>query len=171
MKNTLYDIMLKRRSIRKFKPEVVSDEDIKYLLEIATSGPSACNKQPWEFYVIKNKEILEKLMNVGRYTKMKAPLAVIVCGNQNRSLSKKDNDYWIQDCSSAMTNLLLGVTALGLSACWCGVYPQKTVVKNTKELLQLEEHIIPLGIAFIGYPDEEKEPRTQYKKDYIHIIE
>lgn len=170
MKKILYDIALQRRSIRKFQETKISDEDIKYLLEVAMAAPSACNKQPWEFYVIKNSDTLEKLKKVGRYTKMEAPLAIIVCGNQNRSLTKKDNDYWIQDCSSAMTNLLLGVTALNLGACWCGAYPQKSVVENTRKLLNLEEHIIPLGIAFIGYPLEEKEPRTQYKEEVVHIV-
>ena len=51
---TLKEIMYARRSIRKFKEDKVKEEDIKYLLELAMSAPSACNRMPWEFYVIEN---------------------------------------------------------------------------------------------------------------------
>ena len=55
--NIVYNNMLERRSVRKYKDTKVSDEDIKLLLEAAMSAPSACNKQPWEFYVVKNEEV------------------------------------------------------------------------------------------------------------------
>ncbi len=170
MRNSLYNLMLRRRSIRKFKPNQVNEEDIKYLLEVAMSAPSACNKQPWEFYVITNETLLKELTNVSRYTKIDAPLAIVVCGNLQRSLSRKDNDYWIQDCSAAIENILIGCTALGLGSLWCGAYPQKSVVKNVKELLRLDDDVIPLGLIYIGYPDEDKAPRTQYDEKYIHRL-
>ena len=105
MENLVFNNMLQRRSIRKFKDMKVSDEDIKTLLEAAMSAPSACNKQPWEFYVVKNVEVLEKVKKSGLFTNKKAPLAIVVCGNQSRCLSKKDNDFFIQDCSSAESQL------------------------------------------------------------------
>lgn len=168
MKDYLYNIMLQRRSIRKFKNDMINKEDIDYLLELAMSAPSACNKQPWEFYVISNPELLKVLNNAGKYTNISAPLAIVVCGNLERSLTIKDNDYWIQDCSAAIENILLGCTALHLGSLWCGAYPQKTVVNNLKVGLNLKDNLIPLGIIYIGYPDEEKVPRTQYNKEYIH---
>ena len=68
MENQVFNNMLQRRSIRKFKDIKVSDEDIKTLLEAAMSAPSACNKQPWEFYVVKNAEVLEKVKKSGLFT-------------------------------------------------------------------------------------------------------
>ena len=56
----LKEALLKRRSVRKFTDEPVSDEMIEELLHAAMSGPSACNKKPWEFYVITNPEKLEE---------------------------------------------------------------------------------------------------------------
>ena len=50
-----------RVSIRKFKDEAVSNEDIGYILEAAMSAPSAKNQQPWEFYVVENREVLKQL--------------------------------------------------------------------------------------------------------------
>jgi nitroreductase len=57
----LKEVMLKRRSVRKFTNELVSDEQIDILLHYAMSGPSACNKQPWEFFVVTNEEKLKEL--------------------------------------------------------------------------------------------------------------
>jgi nitroreductase len=168
--NEVYKNMLKRRSIRKFKSDAVKDEDIEILLKAAMAAPSACNKQPWEFYVVKSSDKLDLVKASGRYTNMNAPLAIVVCGNQDRCLSKKDNDFFIQDCSSAITHILLCAESLGLGSLWCGAYPMNSVVSKLRIALELEEKIIPLGIVYIGYPDEEKEPRTQYKEEYIHII-
>jgi nitroreductase len=57
------EALLKRRSCRKFSDQKVEDEKIHELLLAAMSGPSACNKKPWVFYVIKNEEVLNKLRN------------------------------------------------------------------------------------------------------------
>lgn len=168
--NEVYKNMLKRRSIRKFKSDAVKDEDIEILLKAAMAAPSACNKQPWEFYVVKSSDKLDLVKASGRYTNMNAPLAIVVCGNEDRCLSKKDNDFFIQDCSSAITHILLSAESLGLGSLWCGAYPMNSVVSKLRTALELEEKIIPLGIVYIGYPDEEKESRTQYKEEYIHII-
>ncbi len=168
--NEVYQNMLNRRSIRKFKTDSVKDEDIDILLKAAMAAPSACNKQPWEFYVVKDKEKLEMVKSSGRYTNMNAPLAIVVCGNQERCLSKKDNDFFIQDCSSAITHILLCATSMGLGTLWCGAYPMNSVVKKLRTALDLDESIIPLGIVYIGYADEEKEQRTQFNENYIHII-
>ncbi len=168
--NEIYQNMLQRRSIRKYKTDPVKDEDIDMLLKAAMSAPSACNKQPWEFYVVKEQEKLELVKSSGRYTNMNAPVAIVVCGNQNRCLSKKENDFFIQDCSSAITHILLCATSIGLGSLWCGAYPMNSVVKKIRTALNLDDCIIPLGIIYIGYPDEEKESRTQYHEEYIHII-
>lgn len=168
--NEVYQNILNRRSIRKFKCDSIKDEDIKILLKAAMAAPSACNKQPWEFYVVKNSKKLEMVKSSGRYTNINAPLAIVVCGNQDRCLSKKDNDFFIQDCSSAITHILLCAESLKLGSLWCGAYPMESVVKKLRCALELEENIIPLGIVYIGYSDEEKESRTQYKEEYIHII-
>ena len=56
----LKEVLLKRRSVRKFTDEPVSDEMIQELLHAAMSGPSACNMKPWEFYVITNPEKVEE---------------------------------------------------------------------------------------------------------------
>ena len=159
-----------RVSVRKYQNKLVEEEKISKMLRAAMAAPSARNMQPWEFYVIKSSDKLSMVKASGRYTNMNAPLAIVVCGNHDRCLSKKDNDFFIQDCSSAITHILLCAESLGLGSLWCGAYPMNSVVNKLRMALELDEKIIPLGIVYVGYPDEDKEPRTQYNEKYIHII-
>ncbi len=166
----LNEILLKRRSVRKFNDEPVSEEDILKLLHAGMSGPSACNRTPWEFFVVTNPEILEKLRKAARYSKIKAPLAIVVCGNLSKALPLQLAPFWIQDCSAATENILLRATDLGLGAVWCGVHPMKTAEKNVREALSLPEKYIPLNIIHIGHPAEEPESRDQYNEKKVHYI-
>ena len=86
----LNEVLLKRRSIRKFTEEAISEEDINEILHAAMSGPSACNRTPWEFFVVTNPETLEKLRKAARYSKIKAPLVgafIFGCGELTRTRS------------------------------------------------------------------------------------
>ena len=166
----LKDALLKRRSVRKFTEEAVSEEMIKELLHAAMSGPSACNKKPWEFYVVTNPEKLEELKGASKFTKMNSKLAIIVCGNLSRALPMHFANYWIQDCSSATENILLRVTDLGLGAVWCGIHPQKQAEKKVRQILDIPQSQVPLNIIHIGHPAEEPEARDQYEEKRIHYI-
>ena len=134
------------------------------------SGPSACNKTPWEFYVVTNEEALEKLGKAARFSNMKSPLAIVVCGNLSKALPLSYADFWIQDCSAATENILLRVTDLGLGAVWCGVHPMKSAEKKVREALALPEKHIPLNIIYIGFPEQNPEPRDQYSEKKVHFI-
>ena len=166
----LQEVLQRRRSIRKYTQEPVSKEDIDLLMHAAMSGPSACNKTPWEFYVITDEAVLEKLRNASRYSKIYAPLAIVVCGSLSRALPSQLAPYWIQDCSAATENILLSATDLGLGTVWCGIHPQKRAEEKVREALVLTEKQIPLNIIYVGHPDQVQEPRDQYKESYIHYI-
>ncbi len=166
----LQDVLQSRRSIRKYTQEAVSKEEIDILMHAAMSGPSACNKMPWEFYVIRNQEVLEKLRNATRYSNIDAPLAIVVCGNLSKALPLQLAPFWIQDCSAATENILLAATDLGLGSVWCGIHPQKRAEKKVSEALGLTEKQIPLNIIYIGHPDQVQAPRDQYKESCIHYI-
>lgn len=164
------DALLKRRSIRKYLDKEVSDEIIEELLHAAMSGPSACNRRPWIFYVIKDQDKLNELRKASKFSNMNAPLAIVVVGDLSRSLPLQLKDFWIQDCSAATENILLRATDLGLGSLWCGIYPQKRPVERVKKILGITNSDIPLNIIYIGYSDEEKESRDQYEKNRVKII-
>ena len=166
----LKEVLLKRRSIRKFKEDEISEDIINELMIAAMSGPSACNKKPWEFYVITNKEKLQEIKIASRFGRFNAPLAIVVCGNLKKSLPLNFSTYWIQDCSAATENILLRVTDLGLGAVWCGIYPQKKSEERVREILGIPKNEIPLNVIFVGHPAENPVERDQYDEKNVHYI-
>lgn len=166
----LKEVLLKRRSVRKFTEEPVSEEMIQELLHAAMSGPSACNRKPWAFYAVTNPQKLEELKSSSKFTKMDAKLAIIVCGDLSKALPMQMADYWIQDCSAATENILLRVTDLGLGAVWCGIHPQEKAEERVREILELPENEIPLSLIYIGHPAEEPKARDQYEEECVHYV-
>lgn len=164
------EAIYKRRSVRKFQEKQVDDNIIKSLLEDAMAAPSACNKQPWEFYVIRNKEKQDLIKSKIMFSNFNSPIMIVVCGNNELSLTKDNNDFWIQDCSAAIENILLSAVSFGLGTCWCGLYPVEKRCERVREILDLPNNIIPLGTIHIGYPEKELEGRTQYKEEKVHYI-
>ena len=161
------DNILTRRSIRKFRSNHVTDEDIEKILRAAMSAPSAANKQPWEFIVIKDRKILDKIPEFHPYAKMarEASIAIVVCGDTRRS---DDRGFWVQDCAAASQNILLAANSLGLGSVWCGVYPKEDLTDKFKELFNLPKEVYPVSFIPIGYPNEEKPPSERFDEDKIH---
>ncbi len=167
----LKEVMLKRRSVRKYKKDKVNEKTINELLHIGMSGPSACNAQPWEFYVISNEEVISKIRKAFPNNTYDCPLIFVACGNKNKMLKGEElQPYWIQDTSAAIENILLGAVDLGLGTCWCGVYPQKEKINHIKEILSLDDNIIPLGMILCGYPDVEVKPCDYFDENKIHFV-
>lgn len=164
----LDDVLLKRRSVRKFSSEPVSSEMIDKLLHAAMSGPSAVNLRPWEFYIVTDPAAIAKLNKVG-YANYFSPLMIVVAGNSKHFLPAPASDYWIEDVSAATENILLEATNLGLGACWCGVYPGKLREKQVTDILKMPPDHIPFCIIIIGHPDGAiPEPRDQYDTKKVH---
>lgn len=166
------EAVLKRRSIRKFNDKKISDEIIKDILEAAMAAPSACNLQPWEFFVIKNKDMQEEIRSkASRFTNYNSSLIIVVAGNEKKSLPGRLKDFWQQDCSAAIENMLLMATYHNVGTCWCGLYPNIESVEKVREILKQEKHIVPLALIHLGYYDENVEPRSQYDEAKVHIID
>lgn len=159
--------LLKRRSCRKFKEDKICEELINELLSAAMSGPSARNMKPWKFYVIEDKNKLDELKTAGPGFGYSSPLNIVVCGDTTKGLTNKVEDFWIQDCSSAIENILLMATSLDLGTCWCGIFPVDERVSRVKEILNMSENLIPLGLIHIGYPDCQLDERTQYEESNV----
>lgn len=167
----LKEALLKRRSVRKFLDKKVEKNLVQELMEAAMAGPSAKNKRPWRFYVVTDEEVLEKLRFAGSAFNFNSPMHIVVCGDlDKRIVVDKPYDFWIQDCSSAIENILLTATSLGLGTCWCGVYPVEVRVERVQKILNLEPNIVPLALIHVGYPDCELEPRTQYDPENVFFV-
>ena len=153
-----------RRSVRNFTGKIVDDKTLLTILKAGSYAPSAKNKQPWHFIVVKNKEILEQLSQVHPYIKMvpKAGCAIVVCGN---SLEDTEEGFIVEGCSAAIQNILLAAHGLNLGAVWCGIYPISKCVKMTRAIFNLEESIIPIGVVAIGHTKVEESFPDRFNKD------
>jgi nitroreductase len=160
--------IFERRSIRKYSKLPISDDFIEKLLRAAMAAPSAGNQQPWEFIIIKDKNILTDITKVHPYSQMlkEASVAIVVCADLDK---EKHGGSWVIDCSAATENILIEAQYLGLGAVWLGVYPREDRIKGVKELINLPVNIVPLSIVSLGYPAEKKGPSDRYDKLRIHI--
>lgn len=165
MTKEFFDVVFARRSIREYTAKTVGEKEVKMLLEAAMAAPSASNRKPWHFIVVTERRILDDLAGAHPYGKMlfDAPLCIAVCGD-----TKISPRSWVQDCSAATENLLLAATSLGLGAVWLGVHPREDRVGPIRKVLGIPDSLVPLNLISIGYPAEEKEPRTQYDEQRVH---
>ncbi len=166
--NSKLDFIFKRRSIRKFTNKPVNASQLNSLLEAAMSGPSAVAKDPWRFIVVrdqKNLETISQFLPNGSFLAA-AACGIIVCGDINEA---HDNSlsYLIQDCSAAIENILLAITALQLGGCWLGVHPREDRIENISRFCKLPSNIIPIGVIALGHPVTTPEPRSRYNPDKV----
>lgn len=156
-----------RRSIRRYQDRAVEPEAIEVLLRAAMAAPSAGNQQTWRFIVVTERERLDRLAGTSPFAGMlaHAPLAIVVLGDTR---NEKHPDYWVEDCSAAMENLLLASHATGLGAVWLGYHPNLDRKGNLRAFFGLPDEVEPLGIASIGYPAEEKPPADRFTPEFVH---
>src|SRR5512143_2713812 len=164
------DLIFGRRSIRLYTPAAVSEASVQKLLEAAMAAPSAAAKDPWRFVVIRNRRTLSEITAAPPNGQMlaDAALGIAVCGDL-QAAHDQQLSYLLQDCSAAIENLLLCAHVLGLGACWCGVHPREQRVKSLREIVGLQETIIPVACISVGHPAETKEPRTRFNPDYVRF--
>lgn len=163
----LLEALHTRRSIRKYTDKPVSDENIETILQAAMTAPSAGNQQPWQFIIITDRAILDKLASVHPYVGMlkDASLAVLVCGDLSL---EKFAGYWVIDCSAAIQNLLLAAHDLGLGAVWTGLHPMQERVEAVSDLFNLPDHVVPHSLIPIGHTEMSSKYQNRYKEERVH---
>ena len=164
------ELITTRRSIRRYQQRDIPDEVVHKIIRAAMSAPSAGNQQPWQFIVVRDRQKLHAIPDFHPYCKVvsKAPLALIVCGDP---VGKKWPDFWVQDCSAAIQNLLLAARAEGVGTVWTGVYPIEERMEGCRNLFSIPAHIIPLAIIPMGWPQEQTEFKEvdRYRPELIHL--
>lgn len=159
--------ILLRRSIRHYTSEPVPAAMITDLLRAAMAAPSAGNEQPWQFVVINDRALLDRIPRFHPHARMlhEATTAILVCGDLSKVIHE---GYWVQDCAAATENLLLAATELKLGAVWVGVYPREERVAAFRDLLGIPQDIVPFTLVPVGFPDEEKGPVDRFDSRRIH---
>lgn len=158
----MLDLIKKRRSIRKYTDEPVADEQIRMLLEAAMAAPTANNRQPWEFVVVRDADLKDKLAETHPWAGMCADASVVFV------VAAEETRHWVEDCSAATENLLLEVTALDLGAVWMAVTPDPKREAYVRKVLDMPEDLRVLCLVAVGHPAESKPAGTKYKESKVH---
>ena len=158
-----------RVSIRKYQDRPVEKEKTMAILRAAMQAPSAANQQPWEFYVVTNKEKLQALSEVSPYAGMTkdAPAAIVAVYRKDCLLPM----YAQIDLSIAMENLWLETVAQGLGGVWLGIAPLEDRMKDVEEILDIPDDLRAFAIFPYGYPAEEREQQDRFDESRIHYVE
>ncbi len=158
----LLEIMMRRRSVRKYTGERIPEEKLEMILQAGLLAPTGRNLKPWEFIVVREKETLEKLSKsrpMGAGILAGADAAVVVIGNTNTT------DVWTEDCSIAMTQMHLMADALGVGSCWVQgrlrPAPEGGLAEDiVRELLGIPAEYALEAILCLGMPESHPQPHT-----------
>ena len=161
--NDILNLLKTRRSIRKYKDKPVEEEKIQKCLEAARWAPSASNKQPWEFIVVKDKQVRKKLSEIHPYAIFVAESPVVFVPLTNPEVHIK---YHMSDSALATMQYILEAHSLGLGTCWAGVIGS-SIELEIKDLLGVPEHLNILGLVATGYADEEP---TRTRKELVDLV-
>jgi len=153
------EAILKRRSVRRYKPDPIPEEDLRKILECGRQAPSAGNRQPWHFIVTRDPELKRKLAEACNGQTWMADADVILTGVGIPSASRGSTGrlWYPVDVAIAMQNMILAATSLGYGTCWIGAFDGAKV----KELLGIPEDMEVVALAPIGVPAESPGPRPR----------
>lgn len=174
MTNETMNTLLSRRSIRKYKPEQITDEQLNAVLEAGKYAPSAANQQSAFFVVVQDKSAIQKI------TKMNAavvgdpsidpyygaPTIILVFGEKSKYAP-------VEDASLAMGNMYNAAYSLGLGSCWVARTKQMFETEEGKALLKewgVEGEYIGVGSCILGYPDCEQPKAAPRKENFVVMV-
>lgn len=145
-----------RRSIRKFKPDMIPEADLFEILDTGHLAPTAGNYQPWEFIVVKRREKIDELQKAafGQELLATAPVVVVVCADpvKSEAYGKMGMEYFcLLDCANATNNILLAAHAMGYGGCWMGGFSEKEV----RKVLNIPDNIRVVSLIPLGKRDGE----------------
>ncbi|MCC8070322.1 MAG: nitroreductase family protein [Bacteroidales bacterium] len=159
MKN-FHDLLVNRRSIRRYTPEPISADSVKLILEAALLAPTSKNTRSWQFIAVEDKTMLERLSQckpAGAAPIERCALAIVVAADPTLS------EPWVEDASIAASFMQLQAADLGLGSCWVQVRGRFTAdnipsEEYVQDLLGMPETLPVLCIVAFGHKDEERKP-------------
>jgi nitroreductase len=141
-------VIKSRRSVRSYREAPIPEEVIRDALDCAALAPTARNVQPWLFGIVREKETLQKIAAYADYGKFiaQAPVCFAVFG-------RRDEKYYLEDCSAATNQLILGLWAHGVGSCWVAG-DKKEYAEEVRKLLGVPPEYILVSLIPAGYPLE-----------------
>ena len=160
---SLVDIVLSRRSIRRYEKKEIPKDVLNQILEAGRQAPSAANRQPLHFIVVTDENIKIQFSKglFNRFIK-DAPLAIVGCANTGDFMTGKK--WAVVDTTIALQNMVIAAWAIGIGSCWIGDFKEGKV----KQTLQIPDKWKVVALVSFGYPAEKPKPRK--KKPLTKIV-
>ena len=163
------DAIFTRISIRNFEPRAVEPEKIDKVLRAAFAAPTAKNQQPWEFFVVTNREVLDELGDATPYaTPVKKAAAAIVVAYRKEGLNVPE--FAQIDCAIATENILLELEALGLGGVMIGTAPHEVQMAKVAKAVNMPDNLEAFTIVAFGYPAKRRPQEDRYDAKRIHFV-
>ena len=165
----LFEVIQNRRSIRHYKPDAVSENDLNSILEAARVAPSWANTQCWRFIVVRDasmrNNIADTLLenNRGAEAIRQAPVTIVACAELNKSgifhgaRSPENFDWFMFDVGIAMEHIALAACSLGLGTVHIGAFDPK----KAETVLQVPDGYRVVSMTPLGYPENTPAPRSR----------
>ena len=162
------EAILKRRSVRRYEDKEVSPEILEEIMDSVRMAPSASNRQDWEFILVNNHSLKEKLYRAANKQSFVREAPVVVAGvatDPDEVMSCGVNPGTV-DLSIALDHLTLLAAEEGLGTCWIGAFDQE----KTKDILNIPNDKKVIALMPLGYPKSELEPKDKTRKDLEEVI-
>ena len=170
----LTDIILNRRSIRKYTGDLLPEDKLERILQAGLLAPTSMDRRPCEFYVIKDRETLAALSlakKAGAGMLADAAAAIVAAADSDKA------NTWIEDSSIALSYMNLMAVDQGLGSCWVQIHMRNSsdgqdAEVNVRRILSLPDRYRIVGILSLGIPAERKEPKMPEELDYgkVHRV-
>ena len=169
--NELLRMIQSRKSIRKYSPEPIPENELREILKTGFSAPSGGNMQPWRVVVVKDSTRKERLAEAafGQSFIAGAPVLLVVCAvpyeSAERYKERGATLYALQDTAALTQNILLASHALGYATCWIGAFNEDEVSK----IVKVPEEMRPVAMIPIGKADG-VEPKPRPRKSVHDVV-
>jgi nitroreductase len=165
---TYMNSIFHRTSVRNFTERPVEQEKIEKILRAAMAAPSAGNQQPWEFYVVSDKDVLYQLSQSSPYAgcAKEAPIAIVACYRKEI----KFPEYAQIDLSASVENIMLEADQLGLGTVWLGIAPLEERMNQVRHILNIPSNLEAFAIIPCGYTLKETIQQDRFQQNRIHYI-
>lgn len=165
----LIEIISSRYSVRAYLPQEVETEKINFILECARLSPSACNLQPWHFYVVKEGE--KRVQVQAAYDRAwfkTAPLYIVVCKDKTVAWERPSDkkNYADVDAAIAAEHICLAADEIGLGTCWVCNFD----VQMLSDALSIPEHLTPIAMFPLGYIDKQNSKESKKSRKPLSQI-
>ena len=163
----LMEGLLTRRSVRKWQTAPVPAADVREIVKAGMHAPSARNEQAWEFVIDDDKGRLSEISAALMTARMAkdAAFAIVLCVDKSKITCP---EYWIQDCSAAMQNMLLACHAKGLGGVWVGIHPKQDREDALRKIYNIPADVPVAALLLGGKPAADLPAADRYREQSIH---